>query len=49
MPIIAITAYAMRGDAERSMQEGMDAHLTKPVNLADLRRTLKLFSRNPAE
>ena len=49
VPIIAMTAYAMRGDAERSMQEGMDAHLTKPVNLADLRRTLKLFSRNPAE
>lgn len=49
VPIIAMTAYAIRGDAERSMQEGMDAHLTKPVNLADLRRTLKLFSRNPAE
>lgn len=49
VPIIAMTAYAMRGDAERSMQEGMDAHLTKPVNLADLRRTLKLFSRGPAE
>lgn len=49
VPIIAMTAYAMRGDAERSMQEGMDAHLTKPVNLADLRRTLKQFSRGPAE
>ena len=49
VPIIAMTAYAMRGDAERSMQEGMDAHLTKPINLADLRRTLKQFSRGPAE
>ena len=48
VPVIAMTAYAMRGDAERSMQEGMNAHLTKPVNIADLRRTLKLFSRKPA-
>ena len=45
VPIVAMTAYAMRGDAERSMQSGMNAHLTKPVNLDDLTRTLRLFSR----
>ena len=48
VPIIAMTAYAMRGDAERSIQEGMNAHLTKPVNLEDLMRTLKLFNPRPA-
>lgn len=49
VPIIAMTAYAMRGDAERSLQEGMDAHLTKPVNFAELKRTLKLFGRRSLE
>ena len=49
VPIIAMTAYAMRGDAERSIQEGMNAHLTKPVNLEDLTRTLKLFNPRPTE
>jgi len=49
VPIIAMTAYAMRGDAERSLQEGMNAHLTKPVNFAELKRTLKLFGRRPLE
>ena len=49
VPIIAMTAYAMRGDAERSIQEGMNAHLTKPVNLEDLMRTLKLFNPRPAD
>jgi len=49
VPIIAMTAYAMSGDAERSIQEGMNAHLTKPVNLEDLTRTLKLFNPRPAD
>ena len=49
VPVIAMTAYAMRGDAERSIQEGMNAHLTKPVNLEDLTRTLKLFNPRPAD
>ena len=49
VPILAMTAYAMRGDAERSIQEGMNAHLTKPINLADLTRTLNLFNPRRAK
>ncbi|MDR3684611.1 MAG: ATP-binding protein [Geothrix sp.] len=39
-PIIAITANALSGDAERCLQVGMDAYLAKPYTLKALRETL---------
>ena len=32
IPIVAMTANAMRGDKERSIKAGMDDHITKPLN-----------------
>ena len=40
VPIVALTAHAMRGDAEKSRAAGMNGHLTKPVELDDLAQTL---------
>jgi CheY-like chemotaxis protein len=40
VPIVALTANAMRGDGERCLDQGMDAYLAKPFRIADLDRVL---------
>ena len=36
VPIIAYTAYAMRGDREKLIRDGFDDYLEKPVTIATL-------------
>jgi len=40
LPIIAMTANAMKGDLEKCLEAGMNAHLSKPVNTQEVLRTL---------
>ena len=36
IPIIALTAYAMKGDKERFIAAGCNAYLSKPINTREL-------------
>ena len=43
-PIIALTAHALKGDIEKSIQAGCDAHLTKPIRKPILLETIQKFA-----
>jgi len=36
LPVVAVTAHAMRGDADRIMRAGFDGYISKPVDVASL-------------
>jgi PAS domain S-box-containing protein len=40
MPIIAMTAYAMKGDRERCLASGMDGYVSKPILAEELFRAI---------
>ncbi len=41
VPVIALTAYAMKGDEEKFKAEGFDGYISKPVDVENARDTIE--------
>ena len=44
IPIVALTAHAMRGERDRSLEAGMDDYLSKPVSGQELYETIEHYA-----
>ena len=44
IPIIALTAHAMKGDRERCLAAGMDAYMSKPIQFDELLEVTESFA-----
>ena len=43
IPVIAVTAFAMKGDEERILAGGCEAYLSKPISVGKFIETVRLF------
>jgi Amt family ammonium transporter len=49
VPVIALTANAVKGDAERCQDAGMDSYLSKPFEPQSLREKIEKYARQKSE
>src|ERR1700693_1069816 len=43
IPVIAVTAFAMKGDEEKIRNGGCEAYISKPISVAGFMRTIERF------
>lgn len=43
IPVIAVTAFAMKGDEEKIRQGGCEAYLSKPISVANFLETVRNY------
>ena len=49
MPVVALTAYSMKGDRERFLSVGLDDYVSKPVDVDELFMVMRRVLARPAE
>jgi CheY-like chemotaxis protein len=49
VPIVAVTAHAMKGDRERCLAAGMDGYLSKPIRVKELLDLLREYDALPVQ
>jgi two-component system, cell cycle response regulator DivK len=49
LPVLAVTAYAMRGDREKGLDAGFDGYLSKPINARSLFAEMERLLSRPVE
>ena len=47
VPIIAVTANALKGDAEKALAAGCDVYMSKPINISELWARVEAFVPSP--
>ena len=47
VPIIAVTANALKGDAEKALAAGCDVYMSKPINIRELWARVEAFVPTP--
>jgi two-component system, cell cycle response regulator DivK len=47
VPIIALTANALKGDAEKALSAGCDVYMSKPINIRELWARVEAFVPSP--
>jgi two-component system cell cycle response regulator DivK len=43
IPVVAVTAFAMRGDEQKILAAGCDAYLSKPISVTTFLETIRKF------
>lgn len=43
VPIVAVTAYAMKGDEEKALAAGVDGYIAKPLDTRSFRKTVAAY------